>query len=39
MSPVQGKLPLVQVKEPCGNLDIVTEGLDGGSGIHYSLKI
>ena len=30
MSPVQEKLPLVQVKEPCGNLDIVTEGLDGG---------
>ena len=24
MSPVQGKLPLVQVKEPCGNLDMVT---------------
>ena len=25
MSPVQGKSPLVQVKEPYGNLDMVTE--------------
>ena len=24
MSPVHGKVPLVQVKEPCGHLDMVT---------------
>ena len=24
MSPVQGESPLVQVKEPCGNFDMVT---------------
>ena len=24
MSPAQGKVPLVQAKEPCGDLDMVT---------------
>ena len=38
MSPVQGKSPLVQIKEPYGNLDMVTCRL-GMYNVHLSIML